>query len=50
MTQGGYPPGCSQAIHDQYYGDEEPEIDEDAAYEDYRESLEWYEDREGEAA
>ena len=46
MTQGGYPPGCSQADHDRYFGDEEPEVDQDVDYDDYRDSPEWYEDRE----
>jgi hypothetical protein len=47
MTQGGYPPGCSQADHDRYFdGDDVAEVDEDAAYEEYRDSSEWYEDRE----
>jgi hypothetical protein len=44
MTQGGYPPGMGQADHDRHFGDTEPEVDEDAAYNEYRESEEWYDE------
>ena len=38
MTQGGYPPGMGQADHDHYFGDAEPEVDEDVDYDEYRDS------------
>ena len=44
MTQGGYPPGCSQADLDRYYGDDLVEVDEDVDYDNYRDSPEWQED------